>query len=463
MKILGTFLFAVALLWIPNSLLAKNDHFVRVSPKNPAYFEFDDGTPYIPIGLNLCAVSVGQEGDPLEKLDFYFKNLSENGGNYARIWLSCPLFEIEENAPGQFNPGIMMRIDKMLELAEKYNIRLKLCFEHFRNIGEKEPGWCRKAFYRTNPPSTIKEFVNSEIGRKYYIHRCEQFQKYRDNPYVFGWEIWNEMNCLPDFIPFTESILPKLHKMFPNHLIMQSLGSYDHPRSFDSYKTINTMPGNDVAQIHRYLDPGANLTECKGPMDLLCSDAVAIMKKIKPGRPIMLTETGAVEKSHSGPSSLYPLDREGILLHDSLFVPFFCGTAGSGHIWHWKDYVEKNNLWWHYKRFSKAIQNINPLEENFVSSIQNQNILRLYELCGTKTILIFIRDQETNWKTELIDKIPAPVRKNVVIDLKDCVPQESGPVICYDPWIDREIVLQAKDGTITIPDFRRSIVLRIEK
>lgn len=460
MKLFFTLFMAILLLGSSSDLQAGDGHFVRVSEKNRAYFELDNGTPYIPIGLNLC--SFGKDPDKgMQKLEFYFKSLSENGGNYARIWLSCPLFEIEKDAPGNFDPQALARVEKMLQLAEKYNIHLKLCFEHFRNLGEKEPSWCRKAFYRSETMKTIKDYVNSETGRSYFLNRCRQFEKFRDNPYVFGWEIWNEMNCLPDFIPFTKFVLPKLHEMFPRQMVMQSLGSYDYAPVFDSYKTINTMPGNDVAQIHRYLDPGASLAACKGPMDLLCADAVAIMKKIDPRRPIMLAETGAVEKNHTGPSKLYPLDREGLLLHDTLFVPFFCGTAGTGHIWHWNDYVEKNNLWYHFSRFNRAIQGVNPLEENFRPSVKDQNDLRLYEIRGDKTTLIFIRDQKTNWQTELINKVPAPVRNKVVIDLGDSVSGKIKTVRCYDPWNDTEVTLEVKDHKITIPKFRRSVVVRI--
>ncbi len=439
---------------------AEDNRFVRVSSANPDYFELDDGSPYIPIGLNLCSIGLTPNADAgMKKIEFYFQKLSENGGNYARIWLSCPLFEIEKDAPGHFDKAAVQRVREMIRLAGKYNIRLKLCFEHFRNIGEMEPGWCRKAFYRLDPPSNIKEFVNSEFGKNCYLRRCEQFKIFKDNPYIFGWEIWNEMNCLPDFVPFTEYVLPKLHKMFPRQMTMQSLGSYDTARVYSLYQMINTMPGNDVAQIHRYLDPGASLPECKGAMDLLCADAVGIMKKIKPGRPILLAETGAVEKSHSGPSKLYSLDKEGLLLHDALFVPFFCGAAGSGHIWHWNCYVEANDLWYHFGRFAQAVEKINPIEEKFEPFQLKSGFLRAYGLRGQKNILIFLRDQETNWQTELINKTAAPVRKKISFDLTKIVSGDLSCVRCYDPWKDRQTELSVKNGQIVLPEFRRSLVL----
>jgi hypothetical protein len=37
------------------------------------------------------------------------------------------------------------------------------------------------------------------------------------------------------------------------------------------------MSGNDVAQVHRYLDLGAKFEICHDPMDLLAADAVRWM------------------------------------------------------------------------------------------------------------------------------------------------------------------------------------------
>ncbi|MCR5162983.1 MAG: hypothetical protein K6C40_03100 [Thermoguttaceae bacterium] len=442
--------FCFALLFV-TVLQAADGPFVRVSQENPAYFELTDGTPYIPVGLNLCC------SRSMEKMELYMQKLSENGGNYARIWLSCNLWEVEPQKAGEYSEERIENVAKLLQMAEKYGIRLKFCFEHFRNIGEKKPEWCAKKIYCVDGMTKIEDFVNSETGRKYYFNRCAQFVRFKDHPNVFGWEIWNEMNCLPDFIPFTEYALPKLHAMFPNHLVMQSLGSFDHPAAFKYYPIINTMEGNDVSQIHRYLDPGAALEACKGPMDLLCADAMEILKSFKSNRPMLLAETGAVEWQHAGPSRLYALDREGLLLHDSLFVPFFCGSAGTGYIWHWDQYVEANDLWWHFGRFSHAIQGINPIQDRFEPSILEQNPVRLYVLIGQKTTMIFVRDQETNWKTELDDKIPAPTRENLILKL----PCLAGKVNFYDPWTEKEEELAVnEDGTVVIPTFRRSCVLK---
>jgi hypothetical protein len=40
------------------------------------------------------------------------------------------------------------------------------------------------------------------------------------------------------------------------------------------YADICRLPGNDVAQVHRYLDPGAKLDICHAPVDVFAADAV---------------------------------------------------------------------------------------------------------------------------------------------------------------------------------------------
>ena len=70
-----------------NGQPAKNDgsfqnSYVKVSELNPFYFELTNGETYIPIGANLCWAK------DMDTLELYFKKLSENGGNFARIWLN---------------------------------------------------------------------------------------------------------------------------------------------------------------------------------------------------------------------------------------------------------------------------------------------------------------------------------------------------------------------------------------
>lgn len=473
------FLLFLLIFYLPISGLisAEKKTYVRVSSKNPNYFELTDGTPYIPIGVNLCILrEKNAQGEierirsnterGLEKMEFYFKKLAENGGNYARIWLSSDFYETEHDKIGVYDPKIMDRIATTLDMAKKYNVRLKFCMEHFRSISTtpSQP-FFNKDLYTFDPKKTIRTYVTSDWGQKLYLDRCRAIiERFKDHPNVFAWELWNEVNCIPNCIPWTEKMLPEIHKLAPHHMVMQSLGSFDSKKAYSYYQAIVTMKNNDAAQIHRYLDPGAPLEICRGPMDRLSADMVTTIRKMVKNKPILATEMGAVEWCHAGPSKLYDLDKEGILFHDILFAPFFAGAAGSGHCWHWYHYLELNDLWYHIGRFSRAVQGVNPIMEQFEPFDLDQGELHVYGLRGKTQILLWLRDQKNNWKTELIDKVPAALRKGAELDLSKIENDPkitNGKISIYDPWLDKEISQTVKNGKLRLPNFRRSLVVKI--
>jgi hypothetical protein len=223
------------------------------------------------------------------------------------------------------------------------------------------------------------------------------------------------------------------------------------------------LPGNEVAQVHRYLDLGAPMEICQAPIDIICSSAIEEIKSYHPGTPLILAETGAVEPRHTGPSKYYAKDKDGILLHDILFAPFFSGSAGTGMSWHWESYVDKNNLWYHFGRFSEAIKGINPLEENFTAAKSETEDLRIYLLKGTRNIIIWVRDKNSSWKTELEEGTPARTCKGLELDLGGLVSSKlPGTARVYDPWNDQWHSAGISNSILTFPDFRRSLVVRIE-
>ena len=88
---------------------------------------------------------VGPPGSGLGGMEDWFQKLSAGGGNFVRIWLSTPFFDVEHARSGEFDPERAKRIDALLALARKYGIRLKLCTEHFRHLGEGSQTMGRQA------------------------------------------------------------------------------------------------------------------------------------------------------------------------------------------------------------------------------------------------------------------------------------------------------------------------------
>jgi len=437
---------------------------VRVSPRDPRYFELTDGKPYIPIGLNM----IGPPANGLEGMEAWFQKLSAQGGNYVRIWLSNPFFDVEHERSGVFDEERAKRIEALLALAKKYGIRLKLCTEHFRHLGEGTQVWAAKPQHliqNGGPAKDTADFFLGEAGRAQYKRKLAWYAKRYDcDPIIFGWELWNEMDAVRANVwePWTAEMLPELHRLFPQNLAMQSLGSYDHENKRERYRRLCEMPGNDVLQVHRYLDLGAAWKICHGPVAVFAAEAVKDLRSFGVRKPILLAESGAVEPSHSGPFKLYAKDKNGIILHDVLFAPFFAGAAGPGHIWHWDVYVDKNDLWWHFGRFAAVVRDLDPPAEHFEPMELSHPRLYVYALKGANTTLIWCRDKENSWLTELAEDKPPEMIRDAVLEIPGSWHvDKSRTVRFFDPWTDTWETGKA-EPRLHLPDFRRSLVIRIE-
>jgi hypothetical protein len=461
-------LLLIALTCVTEAISQKR--FIQISKTNPAYFAFSDGATYVPVGINLINPSGRHHSNPdsaFAEIEHWMKSLSENGGNYIRIWLSQSFWDIELSA-GKYDEEKAKRIDRFISLARKYHLRIKITLEHFRSITltENPQPWATKSVYHTSnggPLDSIRQYITSPVGQKLFLDKVAYYKKrYGNDTLFFGWELWNEMNAMsgPEdeaFWKWNETMLKAVKKTFPQHLVMQSLGSFDGDYAKPLYERLMRMRGNEVAQVHRYLDLGAKMEVCHAPMDVICASAVRDLKAYSISKPVLLAETGAVEPNHAGPSKYYPRDTAGILLHDILFVPFFCGSAGTGMSWHWESYVDKNNLWFHFGRFKEAITDIDPVRESFVPQFKESGELRIYTLKGKKTTLVWVRDKRSDWQTELDKGIAAPVISNTSLPLDGSVKS----IDIYDPWTNKHSIGTVKDGSILLPDFRRSLVVRL--
>jgi hypothetical protein len=464
--VLGATFFAMGM---PHAALADNTGaFVRVSPRDQRYFELSDGSAYIPIGLNMIHPQWdADKKEGLAQMERWIKNLSENRGNFLRIWLSHHFWDIEHSSSGQYDGRKAERIDALVAMARKYNVRLKLTLEHFRNLEQKR-GFGKSIHHisQGGPAESITDFFTGPRSRDQFKKKLDWYaERYGSDPVIFAWELWNEINCVAGsgWDDWTEQMLAELHRRFPKNLATQSLGSFDHNRIRRQYLQVCSMPGNDISQVHRYLDLGASLEVCRGPVDVLAAEAVRELRAFDLGKPILLAEAGAVEPRHSGPFKLYEKDRAGIILHDVLFAPFFSGAAGPGQIWHWDRYVARNNLWYHFGRFAEAVKNTDPPAENFEPIQLQHPQLRVYALKGRRIILIWCRDADNTWRSELQDEKNPQTIRDAALDIgRAGWKLDKTKVRVYDPWQDSWTATKVKADKIALPDFSRSVVVRIE-
>ncbi|GJH39664.1 hypothetical protein RCZ04_02140 [Capnocytophaga sp. HP1101] len=439
---------------------------ITVSKTHPRYFE-KNGAVWIPIATNYLP------SHNFEEVEKYFKHFAENSGNAMRIWISTEFLEIEEQKEGKYNPEKLARIEHLLQLAEQYHIYLKFTLHHLRTIADTiapEASWANSRALASRFKN-VNEYVSTKKGRLSYLKRFRALaEKCRNHPYVYGWELWNEMDAVvpeAEWLSFTEEMLGKVKKECPQQLVSQSLGSMHSAYMETIYQKIAELPQNEFLSIHRYVDEGNKWQQypvVKGAVDRLVSNAVAVGLEMTKGqpKPVVINEIGAVEPNHAGPSALYPKDKEGVLLHDFIFAPFFCGSAGSGTTWHWDHYIEPNGLWYHFGRFKKAIEGIDPIKEQMQPiSFTIENVI-CYGLQGKTKTILWCRDSANNWKTELREGRNAKMKRDFEIPL-NVINTKYTHYSVYDPWTDNwERHMPMYDGKALIPAFKRSIVVVLE-
>ena len=105
------------------------DAFVQVCRDDPRYYELSSGQPFIPIGVNICWPRFeSDEQQVLATLEGRFAKLSAGGGNFVRIWMSHPFYDIEHRRSGEYDPTKLHRIKAVLALARKRSIRVCSCW-----------------------------------------------------------------------------------------------------------------------------------------------------------------------------------------------------------------------------------------------------------------------------------------------------------------------------------------------
>ena len=443
------------------------EKYIRVSKRDPRYFELTDGKPYIPIGLNMVSPPWGDDDDLTRLENDWFKKLQANRANFIRVWLSHGDYEVERERSGQFDEKRAKKITKLLSLAKKYGIRLKLCTEHFRHLGEGSQKWAGRPIYlkeNGGPAENTQDFFLGEAGRTHYKKKLEWFaRQIGSTPIVFGWELWNEMNAVMADVwrQWSPEMLAELHRLFPKNLAMQSLGSFDREQTKKAYEDLCRLPGNDVLQVHRYLDLGASWDICHAPVAELAAAAVKELLSLDIPKPVLLAESGAVEPNHTGPFKLYEKDRAGIILHDVLFAPFFVGAAGPGHCWHWDHYVHKNDLWHHFDRFAETVAGLDPIAEQFKPFELADDRLYLFGLKGKTKTMLWCRDRQNTWQTELQNEKSPETLNGLEIDMAEVQAPAGKNLRVYDPWENRWSQAKPNGTKVVLPAFRRSVVLVI--
>ena len=395
---------------------------------------FSNGTYFLPYGVNMAFPeayldSNGKEFGTRESVSFlglkqyekWIRLCAKNGINLIRIWCGSTYFSPDTEELGVLDYAQFSKLDKIFEMANRYKVRLKLTIEKFRYFvsDRNDRGACEGTHgnifnkYVQHQGETIsdKEWLKQEKYRKIWLAKLKEYKlRYSCNPALFAIEFWNEMNCYGYRDMYTINdwngyMVERAREMFPNVVLLNSLGSLDSPWALDCYNSF-CFEKFDWLQFHCYFDQGAYYKQLtQNPIEAIKKATTLLKEKSKKSeKKLFLAETGAVNDCHSGVFRYYLSDDKGMILVDTVYTPLFLGCLGPGNIWHWDNrYISAKNLHKYFKPLAQAIQNVDFKQEDFISLDLSTEQFYCFVLKGKKQYIGFIRNKGHNWQNELRD------------------------------------------------------------
>ena len=221
--------------------------------------QYDNGDVYRGIGMNLCWESRSNDdskffSDLHEQHDRfnYDKMLpmfAQNGGNFTRMWMCSWNFPIDrqkdfnnpryQESEEYMNPSATERLDHVVALAEKLDIKIMLC------MGEGN--------VRAN-----REFFNSDEAKTRYKNRLRYIvARWGYSPAIGMWEFFNEIDnvqhrdrngVIPaaEIVAWHDQMSAYLKDIDPfYHITTTSISHRD-------LEGLNSVPGLDINQKHIY-------------------------------------------------------------------------------------------------------------------------------------------------------------------------------------------------------------------
>jgi hypothetical protein len=322
--------------------LQPEDHGILRVDDNSRYFVFEDGTPYIPIGLNKFLLLREKDAG----IDSCLSKWSEHGVNYVRIWVG--IGADPETEVGKFDHEKMKALDHIVHSCRKYGVYLNICFWNENCIQQQKGEW------GWNGSEQIYNLANSKTGT---TTSADDLKDTLDAPswnamknrYAYFAERWRKESVIIMWDLVNDCKKSEAWKT----------GMYNFVRSIDGTNRLITFQYNTGVDPKGEMDCGSVRVynynpQGNDPEEMMLSLAERIRQGITHGDPVYCGE-GRMSYPEG---SEYALERG--FLH-FLWAPIAVGAAGNLHSWvsppTWPDLSEKELDW--IKCFSDFCKTVN--------------------------------------------------------------------------------------------------------
>jgi hypothetical protein len=374
--------------------------YLRISPHNSLYFEFDDETPF-------CAVAMDKAMGSVSQFEHIYGRFAEAGGNFNRLFLTHGNLNVMERVVdssrldkgvGKLNLEYCWCVDQTLELREQLGIYHMLTLTNQTNFRTGNGGWDANVYNVKNGGFLNKpgEYFTDQRAQRVFEHLLRYaVARWGASTSVFSWDLWNEVSAAEGFQPATAA---RWHQRMARYL-----------RSVDEAKhVIHTNFGhlNSFAEIDGLPEMELVSTNIYAVKDVAQISEVWTKRLIGQfGKPYMLTEYGIGH--NMGAAGYAPHDPERVMVHNGLWSPLLSGSAGTGMAWDW-NWLDDDHFYRYIQAAAQAVQDI-PFSRRTWRDVQVQAFEfadasrgpsyadTLIEGFPGNYILIWLKHPEFNW------------------------------------------------------------------
>jgi hypothetical protein len=450
------------------SVAAATDHgFLRVSKRDPHYFEFGDGTPYFAIGENMVHGTLADYSRWMTKLE-------ANGGNYGRLWIGYPA-GLEVAPRGEYRLDIAWKFDKIIELSEQHGIYQKICIDYIRYISAR--GERRKTFdpednaYSVSnggPCRNMRDFFALAEARRMFQNRLRYLAaRWGYSTHVLAWELWNEIGSADKdavgdhalVVDWDRKMCRYLKSLDPHHMTTNSLSSTE------VWPEMWALPENEFAQMHGYYYFSEEMKRDAKDMAGFMTKWLSEIDHY--GKPYLFAEFGIVPDKPDT-RGLWDRDPQGVHMHNGLWAPLAFGSAGTGMLWWWFNYIDPKDLYFQFRPVAEFVKGISWTNEGFEKADleSSSGNLRALGLTGSHLTLLWLENREHTWWNVTQNHPIQPV-EGATVTVKG-VQAGRYKVEYFDTWkggVFAKSELRAKSGAIhiSVPMLKQDIAVKISR
>ena len=346
--------------------------FVRVSRKDPFFFEFEDGqflyllghNVHTPLDLRCWTRIFRSEPPPSRGLKLYedlFSKMQQAGENTAEVWMAAWWVGLEwtrrwphYHGRGRYSLERAWLLDRLLELAREHGLVVHLVIDNHGKFSTwVDPEWDDNP-YRSGEArdgvGSASEYFTDPTARQYHQRRLRYIAaRWAGDPTILGWEVVSEFDLIGDRYggetPFCRG--PEAHNWL--HEMVRAW------RGFDPYgRPLTNHYSGDFNRVDRVLAESSSLDyvvgdayrESPGYARMAYNGAAYFTQFLR--KPFWVTEYGGNWNATS--ESRLKAD-----LHGGLWSTWMTHYAGTPLFW-WYDLVDRRDLYPHYRAFANYVR-----------------------------------------------------------------------------------------------------------